>query len=77
MSGRLTPCKRRDFIRKLRALGFEGPTPGKKHEVMVYEEYRLPIPSYEEFSVEKTNEMIKEVADLIGRKIRIQEWNRL
>jgi predicted RNA binding protein YcfA (HicA-like mRNA interferase family) len=34
MSARLTPCSRREFIRKLQALGYDGPYPGGKHEFM-------------------------------------------
>jgi predicted RNA binding protein YcfA (HicA-like mRNA interferase family) len=30
----LRPCKRRDFIRKLRALGYDGPFPGGSHQSM-------------------------------------------
>lgn len=30
----LTPCKRREFIRKLQALGYEGPFSGGKHRYM-------------------------------------------
>ena len=31
----LTPCKRREFIRKLRALGYDGPFQGGNHGYMV------------------------------------------
>ncbi len=30
----LTPCKRREFIRKLRALGYDGPFAGGNHQFM-------------------------------------------
>ncbi len=30
----LTPCKRREFIRKLRALGYDGPFAGGSHQSM-------------------------------------------
>lgn len=30
----LTACSRRDFIRKLRALGYDGPYEGGKHQFM-------------------------------------------
>ena len=30
----LTPCKRREFIRKLKSLGYEGPFAGGKHRYM-------------------------------------------
>ncbi|MFQ5410415.1 MAG: type II toxin-antitoxin system HicA family toxin, partial [Anaerolineales bacterium] len=41
---RWTSCKRRDFIRRLRRLGFEGPYSGTRHQFMVYDEHRLAIP---------------------------------
>jgi predicted RNA binding protein YcfA (HicA-like mRNA interferase family) len=31
---RLTPCSRPDFIRKLRAFGYDGPYAGGKHQLM-------------------------------------------
>lgn len=37
---RWTPCKRRDFIRKLRKLGFEGPYSGTRHQFMVWKQNR-------------------------------------
>jgi len=45
---RWTPCKRRDFIRRLRKLGFDGPYSGTRHQFMVYAQQRLAIPSNEE-----------------------------
>jgi hypothetical protein len=34
MSERLTPCSRREFVRKMRALGYDGPFAAAGHEVM-------------------------------------------
>ena len=42
MSGRLTPCSRREFVRKLKALGYDGPFVGGKHEFMAAKG-KLPI----------------------------------
>ena len=39
------PCKRRDFIKKLRKLGFKGPYSGTRHQFIVFENHRLVIPS--------------------------------
>ena len=39
------PCKRSDFVRRLRRLGFNGLYSGAKHQFMVYEQHRLTIPS--------------------------------
>ena len=30
-------CKRREFIRKLRRIGFDGPFSGTRHQFMVYQ----------------------------------------
>ncbi len=74
---RRTPCKRRDFIKKLRKLGFEGAFSGTKHQFMVYEEYRLTIPSNDEYSVPQLQMMIREVEEILEREITIEEWNSL
>lgn len=71
------PVKRRDFIKKLRKLGFQGPFYGKRHEVMTYQQKRLPLPSYDEYTVDKTKEMIKEAAGILAREISMDEWNSL
>jgi hypothetical protein len=44
-------CKRRDFIRKLRKLGFKGPYSGTRHKFIVIENHRLAIPSNAEYSM--------------------------
>ena len=74
---RWAPCKRRDFIRRLRKIGFDGPFSGTRHQFMVYEQHRLAIPSYVEYSVPQLRMMIQEVEEIIGRKIAVDEWNRL
>lgn len=74
---RWTQCKRRDFIRRLRQLGFDGPFPGTRHQFMVYKQHRMAVPSNLEYSVPQLRMMIKEVEGIIGRKITVDEWNRL
>lgn len=74
---RWAPCKRRDFIQRLRAIGFDGPFSGTRHQFMVYEQHRLAIPSNAEYSVPQLRMMIREVQEIIGRKITTDEWNRL
>ncbi len=74
---RLNPCKRRDFIKKLRKLGFEQPRSGTKHQFMIYQQYRLTIPSNSEYSVPQLKMMIKEVENIMSREITIDEWNEL
>lgn len=72
-----TPCKRRDFIRNLRKLGFDGPFIGAKHQFMVYEQHRIAIPSNAEYSIPQLRMMIREVESIITREITSDEWNGL
>ncbi len=74
---RWAPCKRKDFIRRLRALGFEGPYSGTRHQYMIYAQHRLTIPSNNEYSVPQLRSMLSEVAMLIGRQIALEEWEQL
>lgn len=74
---RWVPCKRRDFVRRLREIGFEGPFSGARHQFMLYEQHRLAIPSIAEYSVPQLRVMIREVEEIIGREITVEEWNRL
>ena len=74
---RWAPCKRQDFIRRLRQIGFEGPFTGTRHQFMLYGHYRLAIPSNVEYSVPQLRMMIREVEEIIDRQITADEWNRL
>ena len=74
---RWAPCKRRDFINKIRKLGFDGPYSGVRHQFMVYKNHRLAIPSNLEYSVPQLKMMIVEIETIIDRQISIEEWNRL
>lgn len=74
---RWSPCKRRDFIKRLRKLGFDGPFSGTRHQFMIYEEHRLAIPSNPEYSVPQLKMLIREVEAIIGRKITLKEWEEL
>ena len=69
------PCKRRDFIKRLRGLGFEGPYSGSHHQFMIFEHHRLAIPSNKEYSVPQLRMMIREVERIIGKTVTSQEWN--
>lgn len=71
------PCKRNDFIKKLRALGFEGAYSGAKHQFMIHGQNRLTIPSNSEYSVPQLKMMLREVEEIIERKIAADEWNDL
>ncbi len=71
------PCKRRDFIRKLRKLGFDGPFSGTRHQFMIYAQHRLAIPSNAEYSVPQLRMMVREIEDIIGRVIAAEDWYKL
>ncbi len=72
-----SPCKRNDFIRKLRRLGFDGPYSGSKHHFMTIGQNRLTVPSNSEYSVPQLKMMLNEVTEIIGREISVEEWNKL
>jgi len=74
---RWRPCKRRDFIKKLRHLGFDGPYSGTRHQFMVFENYRLSITSNAEYSVPQLRMMLNEVEAILDRSITVDEWNNL
>ena len=74
---RWQPCKRRELIKRLRHLDFDGPYSGTRHQFMDYEKYRLTIPSNTEYSVPQLRMMLNEVEEILGRAITVNEWNRL
>jgi predicted RNA binding protein YcfA (HicA-like mRNA interferase family) len=43
--GRLTPVSRKELIRRLQSLGFQGPYSGGNHEFMLRATLRLTIPN--------------------------------
>ena len=71
------PCKRRDFVKKLRKLNFEGPYSGSRHQFMIFKNHRLAIPSNNEYSVPQIKMMIKEVENITGDEIDTDYWNSL
>ncbi len=73
----MKPCKRRIFLKKVRKLEFIGPVTGKCHRMIVFNDIRLAIPSNSEYSIDQMMKLIKEISDLIGRKITEDEWNSL
>ena len=75
--GKWTPCKRRDFIKKLKEIGFEPPEPGGRHFYMRYGTYTFTVPSNQEYSVPQVKALLKEIAQGIGREIPLDEWERL
>ena len=69
-----TPCKRKTFIKKLKKLNFDGIYSGSKHQFMIYNEYRLTIPSNEEYSIPQLKMMIKEIETILERAVDLEEW---
>lgn len=74
---RWTPCKRREFVRRLRSLGFEGPYSGTRHQFLVLQQHRLTVPSNDEYSVPQLRMLIQQAQEILGREIPAEEWNRL
>lgn len=73
----LHPLKRREFARRLRALGFVGPFSGARHEFLVYRQRRQTIPSNADFSVPQVKTLLRQVEAVLGRKVSAEEWERL
>ena len=70
---RLRPVSRRELVRRLRALGFQGPYQEGKHPFMVRGALRVPIPNPHEGDIG---------IDLLSRILRLagisrQEWQSL
>ncbi len=74
---RWNPCKRRDFISRIRKIGFDGPFSGTRHQFMVYEQQRLAIPSNNEYSVPQLRMMLLEVEEISGYQVTAEAWNKL
>ena len=74
---RWTPCKRTDFIRRLRMLGFEGPYSGARHQFLIRANHRLTIPSNAEYSVPQLRVLLRDVEAIIGRGLTQEGWDSL
>jgi hypothetical protein len=44
---------------------------------MLYEQYRLAIPSNAEYSVPQLRMLIQEVEGILSREVAMDEWNHL
>lgn len=71
------PCKRREFIKKLKKLGFKSPEPGGRHFYMRYGSYTLTIPGNKDYSVPQIKMLIKEIEHGIMEKISLDKWMHL
>lgn len=74
---RWKPIKRREFIEKLRHLGFHAPEPGGRHFYMRYGSYTLTLPSNKEYSVDQIKTLLHEVQSGTKRTISLEEWEAL
>jgi predicted RNA binding protein YcfA (HicA-like mRNA interferase family) len=70
---RLGPLKRKELIRLLRILGFEGPYSGGKHQFMIKGETTLRIPNPHQSDIGK--ELLVKI--LKQAKIDRETWERL
>ena len=73
---RWTPCKRRDFIAKLKKLGFESPELGGGHFYMRRGTFTLTLPNNAEYSIPQIKMLLREIE--LGTKIKIslEEWQK-
>jgi predicted RNA binding protein YcfA (HicA-like mRNA interferase family) len=70
---RLGPVKRKDLIRLLRKLGFEGPYSGGKHQFMVLDDVTVRIPNPHQDDIGK--ELLRRI--LRQARIDLNVWERL
>ena len=71
------PCKRRDFIKKLKKLGFETPEAGGRHFYMRYGTYTFTVPSNKEYSVPQVKLLLNEIENGIKKEISLKVWESL
>ena len=74
---RWTPCRRSEFIRRVRKLGFEGPYSGARHQFLVLGNHRLTAPSNPEYSVPQLRLLLREVGAILSRNVSQEEWEEL
>ena len=69
---RFSPVPRRELVRKLKALGFDGPFPGGKHEWMRKGAVRIIVPNPHEGDIDPG--LIRRI--LRQARISVDEWNK-
>ena len=67
------PCKQRDFIAKLRKLGFDPPEAGTRHLVMRYGRSKQVLPRNQEYSIPQLRKLLHQVEDKIGRTDTLED----
>lgn len=70
---RLSPVSRRELVRKLKALGFEGPYPGGKHQWMRKGSLRITVPNPHAGAIDPG--LIRRILQQAG--ISVEEWNKI
>ena len=75
--GKWKPCKRREFIKKLKKFGFGPPEPGGPYFYMRHGTYTLTLPRNREYSVPQIKMLPNEIEHGINRKISLKEWENL
>jgi predicted RNA binding protein YcfA (HicA-like mRNA interferase family) len=70
---RLAPLGREDLIKYLKALGFDGPFSGAKHELMIRGQTRLTLPNPDRADIGR--EYLARILRQAG--ISRKEWERL
>jgi hypothetical protein len=71
------PIKRREFVRKLIALGFTGPFRGTRHDFLVFGQSRQTIPSNSEYSIPQLRVLLRQVELILHRRVSLEEWTAL
>jgi hypothetical protein len=71
------PLKRCEFVRKLRALGFNGAFSGTRHQFIVLKQHGQTIPSNSEFSMPQIQMLFRQLESIFGRPIALDEWDSL
>ena len=64
-------------MRRLRALGFDGPFSGTRHQFMVSGQHRQTVPTNSEYSVPQIRMLPRQVESILGRPVSLDEWNSL
>ena len=60
MSYRLGPVSRRIFVRKLRALGYDGPFPGSRHAFMQRGQHKVRVPNQKEIGPKLLGQLLRQ-----------------
>ncbi len=69
----LPPIKRKQLIRYLKQLGFEGPYAGKRHQFMIKDNIKLIIPNPHQSDIGKN--LLAEILRQAG--ISREQWEQL